>query len=91
MAKVRELTHAGLDMLERGVAELGMGSVATDANFLLVEVGEGAMDLYNRLLRRGVITRPLESFGLTRHLRVTVGLPEENQRFLEALKAETRS
>ena len=89
--RVRALTHQGLEQLERGVAELGMASVPTDANFLLIEVGEGAMDVYNGLLRRGVITRPLESFGLTRHLRVTAGLPEENRRFLEALRAETRS
>ena len=53
-----------------------------------IEVGGDASALYERLLRRGVITRPLGAFGLKAHLRVTVGLPEENERFIEALRAE---
>ena len=87
--QIRSLTHQGLDQLEQGVAALGMRAVPSAANFLLIEVGEDAMKVYSALLRRGVITRPLESFGLTRHLRVTAGLPEENQRFLDALREET--
>ena len=86
--RVRELTHRGLERLERGFRELGLSCVPSDANFLLVDVGAGAQDMYERLLRRGVITRPLGAFGLDRHLRVTAGLPEENERLLEALAAE---
>jgi len=90
LARLREVTHQGLEALERGLDALGIPWVPSDANFLLVEVGEGAVDLYERLMRRGVITRPLHAFGLDRHLRVTAGLPEENARFLEALAAELR-
>ena len=86
--RVRELTHAGLDRLERAFDELGLGYAKSDANFVLVEVGGDASALYERLLRRGVITRPLGAFGLKAHLRVTVGLPAENERFIEALRAE---
>jgi histidinol-phosphate aminotransferase len=86
--RVRALTHEGLAQLERGFAELGLESVPTDANFVLVEVGEDAGQIYERLLRRGVITRPLGAFGLDRHLRVTAGLPEENERLLGALRLE---
>jgi histidinol-phosphate aminotransferase len=86
--RVRALTHEGLAQLERGFAELGLESVPTDANFILVEVGEDAGQIYERLLRRGVITRPLGAFGLDRHLRVTAGLPEENERLLGALRLE---
>ena len=88
VGRVRELTHRGLERLERGFRELGLSCVPSDANFLLVDVGAGAQDMYERLLRRGVITRPLGAFGLDRHLRVTAGLPEENERLLEALAAE---
>ena len=42
--------------------------------------------LYQELLRRGVIVRPVGNYGYPRHLRVTVGLPEENDRFLAALR-----
>lgn len=86
--RVREVTHAGLEQLERGCDRLGLRYPRSDANFLLVEVGADAERIYQGLLRRGVITRPLGAFGLTRHLRVTAGLPEENTRFLEGLAAE---
>ncbi len=88
VARVRELTHAGLRQLEEGLARLGLGCAPSDANFLLVEVGERTPEIYEGLLRRGVITRPLAGFGLTRHLRITAGLPEENARVLEGLRAE---
>ena len=67
---------------------LGLDYARSDANFVLVRLGRAAAGLAERLMRRGVITRPLGAFGLTSHLRVTVGLPEENERFLEALRAE---
>jgi histidinol-phosphate aminotransferase len=86
--RVRKLTHAGLDQLEAGARELGLQYAQSDANFLLLEVGEGAARLFDGLQRRGVITRPMAGFGLERHLRVTVGLPEENERFLAALREE---
>jgi histidinol-phosphate aminotransferase len=88
VARVRELTHRGLDQLEKGARELGLRCTPSDANFLLIEVGEAAPRLYEALLRQGVITRPMAGFGLTRHLRVTAGLPEENERFLDALARE---
>jgi histidinol-phosphate aminotransferase len=88
LARVRELTHAGIDAFEKAFGELGLGFAKSDANFVLVEVPGDAAALYDRLLRRGVITRPVGAFGLGSHLRVTVGLPEENERFLEALRAE---
>jgi histidinol-phosphate aminotransferase len=48
-----------------------------------VEDGAG---VFQRLLRAGVIVRPIASYGLPQHLRVTIGLESENRRFLEALK-----
>ncbi|TMA99098.1 MAG: histidinol-phosphate transaminase, partial [Deltaproteobacteria bacterium] len=53
-------------------------------NFVLVRVGEGAR-VYEALLREGVIVRPMDVYGFPAHVRVTVGLPEENARFVEAL------
>jgi histidinol-phosphate aminotransferase len=42
--------------------------------------------MYEALLRQGVIVRPVANYGMPNHLRVTVGIPEENARFIEALK-----
>jgi histidinol-phosphate aminotransferase len=51
---------------------------------VLIDVGDGAR-VYEALLRRGVIVRPVGNYGLPNWLRVTVGLPAENERFLAAL------
>jgi histidinol-phosphate aminotransferase len=50
-----------------------------------VRVGAGAAQVNQRLLRSGVIVRPLGGYGMPEHLRVTIGLERENARFLEAL------
>ncbi len=88
VTRVRDLTHRGLEQLERGFDELGLRYAESDANFVLVEVGPDANGVYERLLGRGVITRPLGGFGLDGHLRISVGLPEENLRVLEGLRGE---
>ena len=58
-------------------------------NFVLVKVGD-ASRVYQELLKRGVIVRPVGNYGLPEWLRITVGLPEENARFVEALTAALR-
>jgi len=81
-----ELNGAGMACLVEGVQRLGLSHVPSQANFLLVRVGEGKR-VYEALLHRGVIVRPMDAYGFPEHVRVTVGLPEENRRFLEALDA----
>ena len=85
---VRELTHDGLEQLESGLQALGLECIPSDANFVLVNVGQDGVELDRRLQRRGVIARSLRPFGLTHYLRVTAGLPDENARFLETLREE---
>lgn len=75
----------GLDFLFNEVKAIGFECVPTQANFFLIKVGKGK-EVYEGLLRQGVIVRPMQSYGLGEYIRVTVGLPEENKRFVEALK-----
>jgi len=75
----------GLDFLFNEVKAMGFDGVPTQANFFLVKVGKGK-EVYDVLLRQGVIVRPMSSYGLDEYIRVTVGLPEENKRFVETLK-----
>lgn len=82
----REANRAGMAQLQAGFARLGLPTLPSAGNFLCVEVGEGAGS-FQALLRRGIIVRPLAGYGLPRHLRVTVGLPAENELLLEALAA----
>jgi len=84
----RELTLQGLKQLETGFDALGLRYIPSDANFVLVDVEEDGPALDRRLQGRGVIARSLAAFGLRHYLRVTAGLPEENARFLEALRQE---
>jgi histidinol-phosphate aminotransferase len=66
---------------------MGLTCLPSQANFLLViDPPSDAPALVDTLLRQGVIVRPMTGFGLPNALRVTVGLPEQNERFLAALR-----
>ena len=90
LAASRSLNRQGIAQLTDGLARLGIRVPRSAGNFVLVDLGLPAGDLYERLLRMGVIVRPVANYGLPNHLRVTVGLPEQNQRFLAALEAALR-
>jgi histidinol-phosphate aminotransferase len=78
------LNREGMRRLEGGFRALGLRFIGSHGNFVLVNVGDGAA-VYAALLREGVIVRPVAGYGLPAWLRVTVGLPAENTRFLDAL------
>jgi histidinol-phosphate aminotransferase len=81
----RAINRSGKRDIELGLQALGIAYTPSHGNFILIEVGDAAT-IYRRLLEQGVIVRPLANYGLPRHLRVTIGLPHENARFLEALE-----
>jgi histidinol-phosphate aminotransferase len=81
----RALNRQGMRALEEGLSGMKIGYVPSHGNFLLIKVGDAGR-VYQRLLEQGVIVRPVANYGLPEHLRVTIGLPEENRRFLDALK-----
>ena len=58
---------------------------SSDANFLFVDVGDDAPSLFDALLHQGAIVRPMGGFGAPGALRITVGTPDENAFFAEAL------
>jgi histidinol-phosphate aminotransferase len=78
------LNAAGMAQLAAGLAELGIETVPSKGNFLLAKVGDAAR-INADLLKRGVIVRPVASYGLPEFLRVSVGLAGQNARFLETL------
>ena len=73
----------GVEYLERELSLLGIETWPTDTNFLLARTGA---DTYEKLLPEGVIVRPLSGFGLTEHVRITIGSAEENERLVKALR-----
>ena len=93
----REINEQGKRFLYKELDALSLKYVPTEANFIYVLLGQenlpcppllkgGAGELYNKLLRQGVIVRPVGP----QEIRVTIGLPEENKRFIEAIKAVMR-
>ncbi|MBI3912435.1 MAG: histidinol-phosphate transaminase [Armatimonadetes bacterium] len=83
----RRTNREGLVQLTAGFARLGLRWVPSQANFILVDVGRPCVPVFQALLRRGVIVRTGDIFGLPTWLRVTVGTAAENERFLGALSA----
>lgn len=77
---------AGAAWLTEHLADLGVRVMPTNANFIYFETEEDADDLAQRLQAEGVIVRPLGTWGSANGIRVTVGTPEQNQAFLQALK-----
>ena len=87
-----DVNRSGLAAVCDALDEMGVEYVPSLANFVMMRVGDGAA-VNQSLLRQGVIVRPMAMYGLPEWLRVTVGLPEENLRMLDALRtalAQTR-
>jgi len=92
----RECVHRALELNARGLRrlggalrELGFEVVPSEANFVMTPLDsrEAANELTVRLLRRGVIIRPLAAFGLPHCVRISTGTDEENEFCIEALRA----
>lgn len=69
---------------------MGLDWIPSVGNFVAVDVGRPGGEVYEALLRAGVIVRPVGAYGMPNHLRVSVGLPEENERFIRALERVLR-
>ncbi|MGQ0750089.1 MAG: histidinol-phosphate transaminase [Betaproteobacteria bacterium] len=80
-----ELNSDGMRQITAGLARLGLDYIPSFGNFVSFKVADAAR-VYQRLLRSGVIVRPIASYGMPDHLRVTIGLESENARFLESLQ-----
>ena len=79
------LVRKGREALYLAFEKMGLDYVESQANFIFVRVGDGDAAM-NALMREGVIVRPGSAFGHPEWIRVTVGLPDENERFLLKLR-----
>jgi histidinol-phosphate aminotransferase len=91
VARSYALNRSGMRRLERGFEKLAIEYIPSCANFVSFRIPQRngtpqAGPVYEKLLRQGVIVRPIAGYGMPDHLRVTVGLPAENERFLKALR-----
>ena len=85
-----EVNEQGREQLESGLADLrdrGVDWIPSQTNFLLCEMPFTGREVYEAMLYEGVITRPVEAYGLPNHLRISIGTDQQNEACLEALEA----
>ena len=87
-ARSYQLNLQGREQLARGLAALGLRVLPSAGNFVMVEAGEAA-SLQRQLKERRILVSTLEPYGLPRWLRISVGLPEQNDRVLQAVASLT--
>jgi histidinol-phosphate aminotransferase len=80
-----DINRRGYQQLVSGFERLGLSFIPSAGNFIAVEIPGDTQAMYQRLLEQGVIVRPIGLYEMPNHLRVSIGLPEENQRFLDVL------
>ena len=85
LQRSREMNRSGLQRLQTAFERMGLEYVPSSGNFVLVRVGDAAA-VNESLLRAGIIVRPVANYGLPEWLRISVGLPEENEAFLQAFE-----
>jgi histidinol-phosphate aminotransferase len=90
VARSVKMNRAGMAVLARAFKSLGLEYIPSYANFITFRV-PAAKEVYRKLLRQGVIVRPIAAYDMPQHLRVTVGTPKENARFLKALETALES
>ncbi|MES3037138.1 MAG: histidinol-phosphate transaminase [Bdellovibrionota bacterium] len=84
--KTQEVTWEGLSYWYKELERLGLPYYPSQGNFILVDTLRRAEDVYQNMLRKGVILRPLRNYGFVNHLRISIGLPAENQIGVKALE-----
>ncbi|RKZ80809.1 MAG: histidinol-phosphate transaminase, partial [Gammaproteobacteria bacterium] len=85
IAQTKQLNDAGMAQLIAGFDALGLSYIPSKGNFITVDVQRSGEEVFADLLRLGVIVRPVSNYDLPTHIRVSIGLEHENQRFLDAL------
>lgn len=86
LEKTRQLTWKGLDFFYLELKRLGLTFVPSQANFVLFDGGRDSAEIFEALLRKGVILRPLKNYNLPTYLRMSVGLEYENEKAIACLE-----
>ena len=85
IAATKRNNDQGMAQFIAGFDAMALSYIPSKGNFITVDVERNGADVYEALLQQGVIVRPVENYGLAQHLRVSIGLPAENERFLDEL------
>jgi len=86
IGRVRKLVLEEKNKLYYKLDKLGLKYVRSDTNFVLIDTEGSGRKVFQALLKKGIIVRDMQAYGLDNYIRVTIGKPQENKKFLEALK-----
>ncbi|MBV1911180.1 MAG: histidinol-phosphate transaminase [Kangiellaceae bacterium] len=85
LQKAIEVNKGGMQQLIGNCEELDLKYIPSAGNFLTVDMGQNAMPIYQKLLLKGVIVRPVANYSMPNHLRISIGLEFENQKYVDSL------
>ncbi|MGD8377986.1 MAG: histidinol-phosphate transaminase [Gammaproteobacteria bacterium] len=85
LKKTVNLNRTELARMQKELKALGLATIPSVCNFVTADMGRPGREVFADLLKEGVITRPLDGYGLPNHLRISVGLPEENDKLFSVL------
>lgn len=86
VARSMEVNRRGMEQIYRGLTALGLTYTPSVANFILFATAYPAPQVFEAMMKKGVIVRPAHIFGLPQHIRVTIGTEEQNEQFLTVLE-----
>jgi histidinol-phosphate aminotransferase len=84
--KVKHVTWAGVDFFMEQFKQMGLDFVPSQGNFIFFDTKMDSTEVFNQLLRTGIIVRPMKNYGFMTQIRLSVGLNEENVAAISALK-----
>ncbi len=85
LQKTIATNNSGMVQLTNAFTQLGLQWIPSVANFVSVDLNRVAMPIYQALLQKGVIVRPVANYEMPNHLRISIGTEYENQKFIDAL------
>ena len=85
LAKTKKLIQSGRKYLYEALRKRGINFISTEANFILMEMPRSGEEVFERMLKDGIIVRPLKEYHLENYIRLTIGKPKHNRQFIEAL------
>jgi len=89
--KTRDLVLKQKRLICKALDKMGIGYVKSDTNFILIDTKQNGKEIFDAMLKEGVIVRDMAAYKLNNYIRVTIGMPEENKKFLKALEKIVKS
>jgi histidinol-phosphate aminotransferase len=80
------VNNKGMQQVETGLKKLNLNYIPSLGNFIAIDTARNGNDVYQALLRKGIIVRPLTAYDMPMHIRVTIGTQQQNERFLNTLE-----